>query len=203
MRNQKTELSEALNEHLQKIAAGIHTFVKLTALREQPHEIKYIQDEFDLLEALDITKTFLLDTSSMLGKQKYKGHPTFDFVNDVKENLEELYLTGQTPQQAAIARKKYGAMYNLVIEPTIEMMRVFDHGQALQQADPVINQVKHLVLNNETLTNYDDAIVNREIIRNMIAAREEVRKQSKRSRRKKVEEETFVFSEYEELNFTE
>lgn len=175
-----------LNE---KIISGINMFSKMTALRRDAHEVKYVQDELDLIEALEFVRQKFHETEHLIGKPMYKGQKAFDVVEDIRRDVEEFYLTGREPRDCAIARKKYGSMICLVIDPVLHFMNQFEHRTAIKRIDGVINEIISFIKNNDVVAHYDDAVVIKQIVRNLVQEREENKKMNKK--RKKNNKEDF------------
>lgn len=165
------------------IEAGLKKFVRLIPLRQEPSQAKYIQDEFDLLEALSVVKQKFLETAEMFGKRKYKDSKTFDFVEDVREEMEEWLLNDESTVAAAVKRKKYQPMYYLVLLPVIELFAEDTHAQALRQVGEVVAHVETMILNHEINGHFDDAKVIQAMISKEMKAKEDAR-QAKRTKRK-------------------
>jgi len=176
---------------------GLRKFVRLIPLRLDPKEEKYILDEFDLLEALEVIRTKFHETVEMFGKKKYRDTP-FDFCEDVREEMEEWLLGHEDPRQAALLRKKNQPMYHLVLAPVIDLFAKGTHAQALQQIDYVLGDIEYMVKNHEHQGTYDDAIIARAMISHEIHQKEERRVQKRTVRVKK---QRRVLEEIAELNF--
>lgn len=166
------------------VEAGLKKFVRLIPLRQEPMEAKYIQDEFDLLDALDVVRTKFLETAEMFGKKKYRNTP-FNFVEDVKEEMEEWLLNGRDTTQASVRRKMYQPMYHLVLVPVIDLFANDTHADALRHLGTVMTDVNNIVQNHEISGTLDDAKVMQAIIHKEIRQKEELRKARKTRRTKK------------------
>lgn len=179
------------------VETGLKKFVRLIPLRQDPLEARFIQDEFDLLEALEVVKIKFLETAEMFGKKKYRNTP-FDFIEDVKEEMEEWLLNDRDEHKAAGRRKMYQPMYHLVLTPVIDLFANDTHAIALRNVPMVFDQVEEMIKNHEISGTYDDAVVARTMISNEIRKKEELRKAKKNRRSKKLE----LFDEIvEELAF--
>lgn len=181
----------------QAVSDGIRKFVRLTALRSDPNQIKWVRDELDLTEALEVTNYFFHETKAMLDKKMYKGQ-VFDFVEDVKRNVEEYLLSGREKEDVALSRKKNLAMYHLIVEPVIDLFKGIEHKQVLKVVDSVIEHVIHELYTVEVNSHFDDAIVARAQVAQMIHERsarrkeELARKRKGRGRRRKTNVERFL-----------
>jgi hypothetical protein len=166
-------------------------FVRLIPLRSQPLESKYIQDELDVLYCLDAVKQMFYDTAAYLGKSKYQGQP-FDFIREVKEEVQEWLLVGNTDQQTAHLKRKNLIMYHMVLEPLIDLFANFTHEEALSRCDETFELVKQTIENHDIETTYDDAIVAREQIQQIVREREELRKATLKKRKTRKNKMTFI-----------
>lgn len=164
-----------ITQGLRRVTDGVRKFVRMIPLRQDQREEKYIQDEYDLLGALEVVKQRFHDTERMMGQMKYRN-TKFDFIDDVKKEIEEWLLNDEEPKEAALQRKRHLVMYHLVLEPLIDVFKAFTHKEALRHVDKIINGVENVVKNHGIESHYDDAIVAREQVRKMIQAREAVRK---------------------------
>lgn len=190
-----------LNE---KIISGINMFSKMTALRHDKREIKYVQDELDLIEALEFVRQKFHETAHLNNKPLYKNQKTFDFIGDIKREIEEYYnITGGDFHNRIVAYKKYGAMLCLVIDPVLNFMSQFEHHIAVEKIDDVIGEVISYIKNNEITTHYDDAIVIKQIVRKMIQSREENKKHNKKRRKNFFNEENKEIENIEDFYCSE
>lgn len=164
-----------VTQGLRAVTDGIRKFIRMIPLRQNPMEKKYIQDEYDLLAALETIKEKFHETERMMGLMKYRKTP-FDFVDDVKGEMEEWLLNHEEPKEAALQRKRHLVMYHLVLEPLIDVFKNFTHKEALRHVDKIVNGVENMVKHSDVEGNYDDAIVAKEQVRKMIEAREATRK---------------------------
>ena len=164
---------------------NITRFLKLTPLCSDPKQSKWIRDENDLLEALDITNMCYHDTARMVGIPMYVGESSFDFTEDVKRAVEENLLHGRDPKDHLIHRKHNITMYHLVIEPIIDQLATLPHTEVLSHIDAYFESVATSLLTNPTDPHMDDAIVALEMVRATVRARDGIRKQQKLDRRTK------------------
>lgn len=177
------------------IANGVKLFVQLTALRSDPLESKWVRDEDDLRLALEQVADEMKYTKSMLGKKMYKTRDAagFDFVDDVKRAIEHTLLVGEDERDTVLMRKKNLTMYHLVLEPVIEWIGTLSHADAIQFAREYTDAVYEHAITANINTHFDDAVVAKSVVKNMVKEREEARKAAlaaqRRSKRKKKEED--------------
>lgn len=165
------------------VIQSVNQYIKLTPLREIPKYQGRILDENDLIEALDITLQSLKETERMLDKPMYAGEKAFDFVEDAKRALEEVYLSSRETKDVMMQRRKHLIMYHLVVEPVIEDLGNCDHRLMLQCVEGYINALKHYILESDIEVQMDDAVVMLEIVKARIRQREELRKLNIRKRK--------------------
>lgn len=171
---------------------SITQFLKLTPLREDPRHAKWIRDEFDLLEAISITRDCYHDTQRMIGKPMYVGDKDFDFTEDVKRAVEENLLNCRDPKEQMVHRKRNITMYHLVIEPIIDQLSKLQLPDVLATVDGYFDAVGTAVLTNPVDAHFDDAIVAREMINAKVRALDVARKQQKLDRRTKKKQPTIL-----------
>lgn len=192
----------------QIVSDGIRKFVRLTALASDPNQSKWVRDELDLTEALEVTIYFFHETKAMIDKKMYKGQ-NFDFVEDVKRNVEEYLLSGREKEDVALSRRKNLAMYHLIVEPVIDLFKGMEHEKVLKIVDGVIENVLKELNTVDVKSHFDDALVARaqvaQMIRDRSARRKEelARKRKGRGRRKKLDVDRILKEEREvpELQF--
>ena len=185
-------------------ADGIRKFLRLTALISDPREVKWVRLEEDLVEALEVVAQTLVESARMIGKQKYRGQP-FDLLEDTKKELEEYLLTGREPVHTALARKKNLMMYHLVVEPAIDSFKKYEPQDIAKHAEEDIKEMVEAVLETSVPSHYDDALVTRAQVREMIEKRTAERKAAKPKRKparrrtkQKEPEDTTTFTREEE-----
>ena len=174
------------------VADGVRKFLRLQTLPLQEYQLRQNADVFDLMEALTITSDNYAQTARMLGKQMHQTS-AYDPGEDVKRELENFLLVGETDRETAHLRKKNLTMYHLILEPLVDSMSHHDHATAIQDIALVVQQ---LIRDVQTFDNYgteDDALVARHQIKAMVRQREEARRlqkeaAKKQSRRKKRED---------------
>ena len=164
---------------------NITQFLKLTPLRDDPRHERWIRDEYDLLDALSITKDCYTDTQRMMGKPMYVGDKIFDFTEDVKRGVEENLLNCRDPKDQMVHRKRNITMYHLVIEPIIDHLSSHAHQEVLDSVASYFEAASISVVTNPVEAHMDDAIVAREMINAKVRALDAARKQQKLERRTK------------------
>lgn len=162
---------------------GVISFIKMTPLREQPNQEKWIRDEFDLIEALEITRDALKDTHRMIDKPMYAGESTFDFAEDVRRAVEEVYLSSREQKDVLLQRKRHLVMYHLVINPMIDDLNRYCHQDAVNAADDYFGELINFVLTNDIEVQLDDALVTQHICRAKIRDRDVARKNNIKRRK--------------------
>ena len=162
---------------------AIGKFIKLTPLRDDPKHTKWVRDEFDLVEALEILLGCYNDTRRPANKPMYVGDKSFDFTEDVKRAIEENLLGARDQKDILINRKYNITMYHLVIEPIIHSVSTMQHADVLDGIELYIKTIINEVLTSDIDPHMDDAIVMREIINAAVRERDAIRKQQKTARR--------------------
>lgn len=162
---------------------NIAAFIKLTPLREQPNQEKWIRDENDLCEALTVTLEALHDTARMLGHPMYAGEKVFDFAEDTRRALEEMYLSARERSDIIVQRKKHLVMYHLVLAPIIDELGRYDHSTVLASIDDYFSSLHTFLFTNDIEVQIDDAIVTQHICNAKIHERDKNRKNSIKQRK--------------------
>jgi hypothetical protein len=165
------------------IQYNLRKFIQLMALSVDPLQRKWVRDEYDLAEALDVARIKFHETERMMGKKMYKGQ-AFDPIEDVKREMEEFLFTARQQNENLLMKKKNLVMYHLVVEPVIDLFKGKEHKQMLEEIDDVVKQVIDLLYTMPVHTHYDDALVAREQVRQMVREREERRKAEVQSRKR-------------------
>lgn len=165
------------------VVDSITCFLKLTPLRDDPKHTKWTRDEFDLIEAVDITNTCYQDTARMAGIPMYAGESTFDFTEDVRRAVEENLLGCRDPKDQLVRRKHNIIMYHLVISMIIDQLSKYPHQDVLLHLPSYMDQVRANILLNDVDPHMDDAIVAREMVNITIRERDNDRKKQKTHRR--------------------
>lgn len=148
---------------------GVNKMLKMSALRghtpeEKLRSAKGILDAFDIIEALEIVRDAFDDTADMMGKGR-KGKD-FDFITDVKKAVQEYFLKTSVANEKdkALARRRHGALYNLVLEPLIDMFKQYDHKSALNSVPHTIEAAIRYVKSSDIVADADEAVkIGREV----------------------------------------
>lgn len=165
------------------ITENLRKFIQLMALRSDPLQQKWIRDEQDLTQALDIVKTLFHETERMKGKKMYQGQP-FDPIEDVKRGIEEYLLGAREYNEIPLQRKRNLTMYYLVVEPIIESFKGLSHQEMLEKVDGRIEEIVNQLMTMPVRSHYDDAIVAKEQIRQFVRDRDELRKEELAAKKK-------------------
>jgi hypothetical protein len=168
-----------------QIFDAVTCFIKLTPLRDDPKHTRWVRDEFDLIEALEITRDYYHDTSRMVGKAMYVGEKEFDFTEDVKRAVEEHFLGHRDQSQVMVQRKHNITMYHLVIEPIIDHLSQLSHYDVLACAHQYFSDVINALLSSDCDPHMDDAVVARELVNMSVRERDAIRKAQKKQRKTK------------------
>lgn len=169
---------------LNEVRAGIRVFVRLFGLESDPIQAKYASGEMEVFDALQCIKLLMNGTKRFVGKQKHIGL-TFDFVDDVKQDMAEMLLMDEDQAVTAVKRKRHLPLYHLVVDPVVEVFRKYDHVTAIQNVDAVIDYIAQTAFVDDDYGTYDDALVAREQVRQIIREREEQTKLEIASRKRK------------------
>jgi hypothetical protein len=164
-----------------QVKQGLYKFARLIPLRQNPNQLKYIQDEFDALEALEVLLQKFHDTAEMFGKKKSRNQP-FNYLEDVREEMEEWLLIGRSQKENAIRRKTYQPLFYLIVMPVIELFEHRSHAEVLKQIDSIIEEVKEMVRTQTVSGTYDDAVVMQQILHKEIQQKDAERLAKKRKR---------------------
>lgn len=159
------------DDEIANIQRGVDTFNKMISLLSDPLHGRFIAEEQDLVAALESIRSAYASTERMLGTQKYQGVP-YNAGEQVMKDMTSFLLTGRTESEDAYMRKRNLPMFVLVIEPTLNMMSQFNHEDALERVDVVIDELIELVNNSLTYGTLEDAIAARADVQQLISARE-------------------------------
>jgi Arc/MetJ family transcription regulator len=174
-------------QELSPIREGVRRFIRLTGLIHDPSPLvwnKWFTDEGDLKGALETIAYTMKATHTMVGKRKYQG-ADFDAPREVTKDLTTFLLSGENEGEEALNRKRYQPMLYLVIEPVIQLFYKFDHPTMIAVADQLITDVISLVDNTTDYGTYDDALVARAQVQQLIRQRDEARKAAVEAKRKR------------------
>ena len=171
------------NANLTEVNAGFRVFTRLFGLDTASQQAKYSPCENDAELALDSVKQLLQETERFIGKSKHVGKP-FDFVEDVKLDMNELLLMSDDPVQTAVNRKRNLPLYHLVVSPVVELFRQFDHVTAVQNADVIIEYIKEAAFDEDNYGTDEDGLIAQLQVRRIIRDREEQTKMEAAARKK-------------------
>ena len=174
-------------EELQPIKDGIRRYIRLMGLIYDPNPLvwnKWLTDESDLKAALRSVADAFKASATMLGKRKYIGMD-FDAPREVKKDLTTFLTTGKDCGETATLQKRNLPMFYLVVEPVINLFYKFDHATMIAIADELTDDVCKMVDACTEYGTYDDALIAQHQVREMIRAREEVRKAELEKKRKR------------------
>lgn len=138
--------------------------VRLTPLLDSPQDKKAIQDELDFIDALDTVTIFTEATRGMIGHQKYTKR-AYDFRQEVKADLQEMFLIGRDEKESALKRRKNAVLYYYVLEPVVDLMKDLNHEEALANVGSIVERAKQTIATHTIQKSFDDALVMREVIR--------------------------------------
>lgn len=177
------------------VADGLRKFLRLQSFPLQEYQLRQNADVFDLMEALFMTREFYANTGRMIGKQMHQSTP-YNPAEDVKRELEENLLIGETERETAHLRKKNLTMYHLVLEPIVDSLSGYDHALAIQESGSAIDQLIHDIATFDNYGHEDDGLVAKHQIKAMVKQREEVRRaqkeQMKRASRRRKKDDDIV-----------
>ena len=168
-----------------QIFDAVTCFIKLTPLRDDPKHTRWVRGEYDLIEALEITRDYYHDTSRMVGKAMYVGEKEFDFTEDVKRAVEEHLLGHRDQSQVLVQRKHNITMYHLVIEPIIDHLHQLSHLEVLSTVYQYFSAVIEFLRTSDCDPHMDDALVARELVNMSVRERDAIRKAQKKQRKTK------------------
>ena len=153
---------------------SFRVFVKLTGLKQQSIENKWIRDEFDVADALTRLPAIVKHTARMMGKRMH-AKSDYDFVDDVRKDIQEHLLVGEDDRRTALNKKKHLNMYYLTVEPAIHLLQQCDsHSSAIEEVDNIVEQLTNIVMNHTIHTTYDDALVAQKQVQLIIESRKDV-----------------------------
>lgn len=171
--------SQLSNEARNLLKTGVRRLLRLDHPQQGETEKSHAgrtADAFDILEALEVIRKFFEDTEDMMGKKFRKGDEGFDYVSEIKKDIEEFYLSGATEKEGALNRRKYRVLVNLLLDPIVDLFRDVPHEEALKLYDGVIDNTIRYVKNSDVVANADDAFVTRRLIQKEVQRRNRVTK---------------------------
>lgn len=179
-----THFSDA---ELAPVKEGIRKFVRLLGLIHDPDPLvwnKWFTDEGDLKAALRSVADAMKATAHMISKRKYQG-VDYDPPREVSKDMHTFLLSGETDGEIATLRKRNLPMMLLVIEPVIQLFYKFDHEQMIAVADQLVGDVMTMIDESDAYGTYDDALVARAQVQQLIRQRDELRKAATEVKRKR------------------
>lgn len=185
-------LTTHFSDHdLAHLGEGIRRFIRLMGLIHDPDPRvwgKWLADEDDLKLALRSVARAFEASQPMVGKRKYQGID-YDAPKLVLKDITSYMLVGDTDSESALLRRRNQPMYYLVIEPLVQLFyKVGDHQAMIDNASAICNAVAEMVDAETDYGSYDDALVARFQVQQIIQARDAERtaeRESKRKRRKR------------------
>lgn len=172
---------------LAPIKEGVRKFIRLLGLIHDPDPLvwnKWFTDEGDLKAALRSVAESMKATAHMIGKRKYQG-VDYDAPREVTKDMHTFLLSGETDGEVATLRKRNLPMMILVIEPVIQLFYKFDHEQMIAVADELVGDVMTMIDESDAYSTYDDAIVARAQVQQLIRQRDDARKAALEAKRKR------------------
>lgn len=172
------------------VVRNVRMGVKLTGLRADPLEARWVKDEFDFADAVSTIKYFMKHTSRMVGKTKHPNQP-FDHIDDVRRDVEEHLIVGKSPEATALLKRHNLTTFHLIVDPVLQVLaQIPSHQECIAHVDAVVDHAIELIMNSGVETTHDDALVAKRQVSALVVAREGQRKamlaKKKQGRRKKV-----------------
>lgn len=163
-------------------------------MRQQSMEIPFEQLEWtasidDLIDALSILDQAFQSTSNLTQTQM-RQVSSYNWLDDVKYEMEEWMLVGEDVRESALKRRKNLTMYHLIIEPIIDSFNGVGHVAALQTVGRIVQHYINWIKDFTDFGDETDGMVANYQIKSMVAVREQARKahkaEQKRAARKKI-----------------
>lgn len=158
------------------------------------HEKRTV-NALEMVDALEVVRTFFKDSRDMFGKPIYRGERDFDFIHDIKEYINAYFLVGEDSNQSIRRRAKNRSMVVLMLNPIVDLFQYKSHDDALNEYDNIIDEAIEIIVNNNVTATSDDAFVIRRVIQKEIEKRNRVqsaidgimrlRRRKKRRKKKK------------------
>lgn len=109
-----------------KLVDGIQKFIKLTALQTDTKYNKWIMDEFDAFDKIEIVKNTIdtltpIKTGCLMNKKTQ-----YNYIDDLTKEVQAVIFNSNNKTQQLIEHKRYGVLYNLIIEPIINMLSTIE-----------------------------------------------------------------------------
>jgi len=183
------------------VTRGIDRLLRLDfPLGNSEQQIEYHEkrtvNALEMVDALEVVRTFFKDSSDMVGKPIYKGEREFDFIHDIKEYINAYFLVGEDSNQSIRRRAKNRSMVVLLLNPIVDLFQHKFHEDVLNEYDNIIDEAIELIVNTNITASADDAFVIRRVIQKEIEKRNRVqatvdgimrlrRRKKKRKKKKK------------------
>ena len=176
---------------------GIRKFIRSLGIENlQTFQLRQLSDETDLINALESIKYFYNSYVLLheVHNPKTEGDPMYKVIEDTQKDMEEYLLKGINERENMLKWFRNGAMYVLVVEPTIALLSTLSKDDT-HRANDVIDVVINMVVTSDDYSDHDDAVVAREQIRHILAKYRELHptvaqsKQPAKPRRKRGRQE--------------
>lgn len=177
---------------------GIRKVLRAQDIPLQEHQQKWHADVFDILDAVDVAKMCVPIVTRTVGAQLHQTNP-YNFVNDIKSEVEENILSHKDDKQALLMRKMYLTPYHMIIEPMIDALGNVGHQQALAEYEHLFDEVTNAILTFADYGTVDDALVAKHQIKSMVKVREELRRNQKLAQKKMNRSRKKMLKELESL----
>jgi hypothetical protein len=150
---------------------GIRKFIRSLGLTNlQTYQLRQLSDEHDLVNALESIKYFY--NSYVLLHEAHnpntRGDPMSKVMEDTQKDMEEYLLRGTDERESMLKWMRNGAIYVLVVEPTLMLLAAVARDDT-PQAITIVDEVINIVNTSIDYGDHDDAVVAREQIRHMLA----------------------------------
>lgn len=174
-------------DHLhQTVAPGISLFIKLQGLIHDPNPLvwsKWLADESECKEALEVVRSSVKRTATMLGKQKYQ-HTPYDPIRQVRSDVLSYLTTNQTGLSATLQKRNL-PVYYAVIDPLLTELSAVDHTTLVDHIDLIVDHIKTAIDSCTEYGTYQDALIAQDQIRSIIRTQEELAQQERDKKKRK------------------
>lgn len=174
-------------DHLhQTVAPGISLFIKLQGLIHDPNPLvwsKWLADESECKEALEVVRSSVKRTATMLGKQKYQ-HTPYDPIRQVRSDVLSYLTTNQTGLSATLQKRNL-PVYYAVIDPLLTELSAVDHATLVDHIDLIVDHIKTAIDSCTEYGTYQDALIAQDQIRSIIRSQEELAQQERDKKKRK------------------
>lgn len=110
-------MNDVLTMHdVTTIKQNINMFIVLSSLQQDPKHAKWICDDFDVLEYIEVVKDITISLTPILDNKKMRKKTPYIFAADVNQELLAVLYRGDKAEQI-VNHKRYGVMYKLIFEP--------------------------------------------------------------------------------------